>query len=282
MKALVFGRTGQVSLELQRFDGVVALDRSQADLGNPRACAAIVAASDADVVINAAAFTAVDLAESEAAMAYVVNCDAPAAMARAAAAGGKPFVHISSDYVFSGEGDRPWRECDPTVPCNVYGKTKRAGEQAVEAAGGQFALLRTSWVFSAHGKNFVRTMLRLASERSYLSVVEDQFGGPTAARDIATTCFAIASALHHGRGASGIYHYAGEPDTSWAEFAREIFRQANLPVVVEGIVTAQFPTPAHRPANSRLDCTRLREVFGIDRPDWRNALADTLTELKVC
>lgn len=281
MMALVFGRTGQVSLELQRFDGIVALDRCQADLGDPKACAAIVAASDADVVINAAAFTAVDLAESETAMAHVVNCDAPAAMARAAADRGKPFVHISSDYVFSGDGDRPWVESDPTVPSNMYGKTKRAGEQAIEAAGGQFVVLRTSWVFSAHGKNFVRTMLRLASERSHISVVEDQFGGPTAARDIAATCLAVATALHNGRGASGIYHYAGEPDTSWAEFAREIFRQADLPVVVKGIGTAQYPTPAHRPANSRLDCTRLRNVFGIDRPDWRKALTDTLTELKV-
>lgn len=280
MKTLVFGRTGQVALELQRFDGIVALNRAQADLRDPDACAAIVAATDADVVINAAAFTAVDLAESEADKAQVVNCDAPAAMARAAAARGKPFVHISSDYVFSGQGDRPWREDDRTGPPNVYGCTKLAGEQAIQAAGGVYAVLRTSWVFSAHGKNFVKTMLRLAAERSHLTVVNDQFGAPTAARDIAATCFAVATALHEGRGRSGIYHYAALPDTTWADFAREIFAQAGLPTVVEGIATSQFPTPAHRPANSRLDCTRIGEVFGVERPDWRTALTDTLSELK--
>ncbi len=281
MKTLVFGRTGQVAIELQQFGGVVALDRVQADLTNPEACAAIVRSSDADVVINAAAFTAVDLAESSFDIAQVVNCDAPAAIARAAAVDGKPFVHISTDYVFPGIGDRPWREEDGPNPQNVYGKTKLSGEQAIQDVGGVFAVVRTSWVFSAHGKNFVKTMLQLGATRNQLSVVDDQFGAPTPARNIAATCLAIGSALREGRGKSGIYHYAGQPDTTWADFAREVFSQAGRSTVVEGVATSQFPTTAKRPANSRLDCTRIHDVFGIDRPDWRAALKDTLTELKV-
>jgi dTDP-4-dehydrorhamnose reductase len=281
MKVLVFGKGGQVALELQKASAVVALDRTQADLTDPGACASIVTASDADVVINAAAYTAVDLAESDAATAKAINCDAPAAMARAAAATCKPFVHISTDYVFGLPGDRPWCEDDAKAPLNVYGQTKLMGEKSIQEVDGIYAILRTSWVFSAAGKNFVRSMLKLAADHNRISIVDDQFGGPTPARDLSKACLSVASQLFNGIGRSGAYHYAGLPDTNWAEFAREIFRQLDLPVVVDGIPSSAFATAARRPMNSRLDCSRIKDVFGIDRPDWRVALVEMLKELKV-
>lgn len=284
MRVLVFGTTGQVACALQRqcpgTVDLVQVGRSEADLTDPAACAAVIAQSQADVVINAAAYTAVDRAESEEALALTVNGAAPAAMARAAAVRRIPFLHISTDYVFDGGGRTPWQPHMPTGPLGAYGRTKLAGEQGVVAAGGTHAVLRTSWVFSAHGSNFVKTMLRLGHERDTLRVVEDQIGGPTAADDIARTLLHIAAEFHAGRGTSGIFHYSGRPDVSWADFAREIFRQAALDVTVTGIPSSEYPTPAMRPANSRMDCTTLAEAFGIPRPDWRASLTSVLAELK--
>ena len=280
MKTLVFGATGQVALELRRrMPAATFLSRADADLSNPAACATAIERSTADVVINAAAWTAVDKAETEEAEATVVNGEAPAAMARAAAAAGKPFLHVSTDYVFDGAGTRPWTPADATGPLGAYGRSKLAGEQGVQDAGGRFVILRTSWVFSAHGTNFVRTMLRLGKTRDQLSVVADQTGGPTAAGDIAAALTIMAQALHEGRSVSGIYHYAGAPDVTWADFAREIFRQAGLQVRVEDIPTSAYPTPARRPENSRMDCTGTETTFGIPRPDWRESLTQVLREL---
>lgn len=279
MRLLVFGKTGQVATELQRQADVTALGRDVADLSDPQACAAIVAEAEADVIINAAACTAVDKAESEEALATTINGDAPAAMARAAAARNIPLLQISTDYVFAGGGTRPWQPQDATGPLGAYGRSKRVGEEGVQAAAGPHAILRTSWVVSAHGANFVKTMLRLGAERDRLTIVADQIGGPTPAADIAATLLRMARQFQAGQGVSGVYHYAGAPDVSWADFARAIFDQAGLEVAVEDIPTSAYPTPAKRPANSRLDCSGLEQDYGIARPDWRAGLRDILKEL---
>lgn len=280
MRVLVFGQSGQVARELQRHAGVIALGRDQADLNDPAACAAMIAETEAEAVINAAAYTAVDRAETETKEAFRVNSEAPAAMADAAAKRGLPFVHISTDYVFDGTGTAPWGEEDCTGPMSVYGASKLAGEQGVRAAGGVHAILRTSWVVSSHGNNFVRTMLRLGAERETLNIVADQIGGPTPARAIAAALISMAEQLQDDPGKSGTYHFAGAPDTSWAGFAAEIFAQTALPCTVTEIPTSDYPTPATRPLNSRLDCTKVNTVFNLSRPDWRLGLAEILSELK--
>ena len=281
MKCLVFGQNGQVAKELARLKGdFVFLDRTRADLMDPNACAVAIANTDADAVINAAAYTAVDKAEEDEKRAYLINGAAPAAMARAAAAKGIPFVHISTDYVFEGGGEAPWCPSDPTGPLGVYGASKLEGEQGVIAAGGAYGILRTSWVFSSHGANFVKTMQRLAETRDHLTVVGDQIGGPTPAAGIAAACAAMAEQLKIDPNKAGIYHYSGSEDVSWADFAREIFRQGGNDVIVEDIPTSAFPTPAVRPSNSRLDCATTETVFGIRRPQWKAALAEVLKDLK--
>ncbi len=278
---LVFGRSGQVATELGRLaPDARFLGRDVADLTDAAACAALIRDSGCAAVINAAAHTAVDRAESEPDLARAINAAAPAAMAAACAALGVPFVHISTDYVFDGAGDRPRVETDPTGPLGVYGATKLAGEQGIAAAGGQWAVLRTSWVFSAHGANFVKTMLRLGAEREELRVVADQHGGPTPAADIAAACLTMARAMQADASRGGIYHFSGAPDTTWAGFAREIMAQAGLACRIADIASSDYPTPARRPANSRLDCAAIDRDFGIARPDWRAGLAKVLLELK--
>lgn len=282
MKILVFGQTGQVARELARRAPagvtITALGRAEADLSDPQRCADAIRSGSADAVINAAAWTAVDKAEAEEAAAHVVNAEAPGAMALACAETGRPFLHLSTDYVFDGAGVRPFQPGDPTGPLGAYGRTKLAGERAVARAGGAHLILRTSWVVSAHGSNFVKTMLRLGAERPVLRVVDDQVGGPTAAGSIADALFVCARALCDGA-TGGTHHFTGAPDVSWAEFARVIFRKAGLSTEVTGISTEDYPTPARRPLNSRLDGGSLKAAFGIDRPDWRADLDDILLEL---
>ena len=275
---LVFGKTGQVATELQAQAEVTALDRHAADLADPAACAAAIMAHRPDVVINAAAYTAVDRAESEPDLAQVINADAPGAMARACADLGIPFLHVSTDYVFDGGGTDPWQVNDPIAPLGVYGRTKAAGEQAVRDAGGTHAILRTSWVFSAHGNNFVKTMLRLSETRNALTVVDDQIGGPTPAGGIAAALLTMAQAMVAGQN-GGTFHYAGAPATSWACFARETFSAAGRDVTVTGIPTSEYPTPAARPLNSRLDCSLLETEFSITPPDWKSDLAKIVKDL---
>lgn len=280
MRVLVFGQTGQVARELARRcpAGVSArfLGRTEADLMDPAACARAIA--DCDAVINAAAWTAVDKAETEEAAATVVNGAAPAAMAATCAALGLPFLHISTDYVFNGTGEAPFRPDHPTAPLGAYGRSKLAGEQGVLAAGGQALILRTSWVVSAHGANFVKTMLRLGRERDSLNVVADQIGGPTPAAAIADALYTAANAMTQGA-PGGVHHFAGRPDTSWAGFAREIMARAGLACQIHDIPSSAYPTPAKRPLNSRLDCTGFTAAFGLARPDWRAGLDDILQEL---
>jgi dTDP-4-dehydrorhamnose reductase len=278
---LVFGKTGQVARELQRLADVTALGRDQADLTDPEACAAAIHAHAPAAVINAAAYTAVDKAESDEATAALVNGAAPGAMAQACADLGIPFVHISTDYVFDGSGDTPWRPDDPTGPLGAYGRTKLQGEDAVRRAGAAYAILRTSWVISAHGNNFVKTMLRLGAERDGLTVVGDQVGGPTAAADIARACLEISHQLAADPAKSGIYHFSGGPDVSWADFAREIFAQAGITCAVADIPSHDYPTPAARPENSRMDNTQTAVAFGLARPNWPASLADILKDFEV-
>ena len=286
LRLLVFGRTGQVATELMRLAGpnllMTALGRDEADLADPEACAAAVRGAEADAVVNAAAYTAVDRAEAEEDLATVINGAAPGAMARAAAARGLPFLHISTDYVFDGRKDGAWTEDDPPAPLGAYGRSKLAGERAVGQAGGPHVILRTAWVHAGHGQNFVRTMLRVGAARDRLTVVDDQRGGPTAAADIAAALVTVAHAFAAGRGVSGIFHYSGAPAVTWCGFAREIFARADwlrTPEIVP-IRTADWPTPAARPKNSVLDCTRIRDAYDIGQPDWRESLGPILAELR--
>ena len=279
MTILVFGETGQLARELAADETVTCLSRDQADLSNPAACAAAIRQAQPQAVINAAAYTAVDKAESDEALASVINGAAPGAMAATCADMGIPFVTVSTDYVFDGSGDAPWQPGDATGPLNAYGCSKLAGEEAVRAAGGAYAILRTSWVVSAHGNNFVKTMLRLGRERDRLTIVADQIGAPTPARDIAAACLAMARQLAEDAGKSGTYHLQGAPETSWADVARAIFAEANITCQVEDIPTTAYPTPAARPLNSRLDCASLEQTFGILQPDWRLGLRDILKDL---
>lgn len=278
---LVFGHSGQVAQELRLLvPDARFLDRGHADLTDPDACAAAIRSIRPRAVLNAAAYTAVDRAETDLETARLVNAEAPGKMAQAAAGLGVPFLHVSTDYVFAGSGDRAWREDDATGPLGAYGATKLAGEQAVAVAGGQWAVLRTSWVFSAHGANFVKTMLRLGAEREELGIVADQIGGPTPAAAIAGALVTMTRAMLEDGSKGGIYHFSGAPDVSWADFAAEIFLQAGLATRIRRIGTADYPTPAQRPLNSRLDCARIADDFGIQRPDWRDGLATVLSQLE--
>lgn len=277
---LVFGKNGQVATELQRDAKVTALGRAACDITQQGAIAEAIEAYRPSCVINAAAYTAVDRAQEDPTQAHLLNAVAPGAMAETCAKHGIPFLHISTDYVFDGRGTDAWKETDTPAPRNVYGHSKRAGEIAVAQAGGQWAVLRTSWVFSAHGQNFVKTMLRLAQSHDTLTIVSDQIGGPTPAADIAQSLLRMAQAMRDGH-AGGLYHFAGLPVVSWADFAREIFAASHQTVRVIDIPTTQYPTPAVRPMNSRLDCAKLTADFGITPPDWRIGLSAVLKELAI-
>ena len=277
---LVFGKTGQVARELQQLGTVMVLGREEANLSDPQPCAAAIKHHVPDAVVNAAAYTAVDKAEDEEAIATVINGDAPKAMAKACAELGIPFVHISTDYVFEGTGQAPWRPQDQTAPQNAYGRSKLAGETGIADSGGTYAILRTSWVVSAHGTNFIKTMLRLSETRDALNIVGDQIGGPTPARDIAMACLQIAAQLIQDPSKSGTYHFSGAPDMSWADFAKAIFDQSGKSVAVTHIPTTDYPTPAQRPLNSRMDCKTTEQAFGIERPDWVAGLKTILEDLE--
>jgi dTDP-4-dehydrorhamnose reductase len=278
---LVFGKTGQVATELQSQNDVIALGRDEADLSIPTICAEAIRRYKPRAVINAAAYTAVDKAESEENLANTINGDAPGAMASVCADLDIPFVQISTDYVFDGSGTAPWSVTDTPNPQNAYGRSKLKGEQAIKASGCAFAILRTSWVVSAHGNNFIKTMRRLSETRDRISVINDQVGGPTCAHDIAYACISIAEQLIRDPSKSGVYHYSGQPNVSWCQFANAIFEQMDCKTIVSPIATIEYPTPAVRPLNSRLDCSDTQNSFGIARPFWRNRLDKILRDLEV-
>jgi dTDP-4-dehydrorhamnose reductase len=276
---LVFGKTGQVARELQVQKNVIALGRDQADLSNPGVCVQAIKWYRPRAVINAAAYTAVDKAESEENLANTINGDAPGSMANACADLDIPLVHLSTDYVFDGSGTTPWSVTDTPNPKNAYGRSKFKGEQEIKASGCTYAILRTSWVVSAHGNNFVKTMHRLSEKIDHLTVVDDQIGGPTCSRDIAQTCISIAGQLISDPSKSGMYHYSGQPNVSWCQFANAIFDQIDCKTIASPIPTTEYPTPASRPLNSRLDCGVTKDTFGIARPLWQDGLEEILRDL---
>ncbi len=283
MKLLVFGENGQVAREIANAASIKEIDanflsRAKADFNDPACVAGIIAASDADVIVNAVAYTAVDKAERDVETAFRVNAETPGMIVAACAKRDLPLVHISTDFVFDGEARHPYTEkCSPN-PLSVYGASKLAGEKAVLGSSARVMILRTSWVFSAHGNNFVRTMLRLGAIRPELNVVADQIGGPTSARAIAGAILITAAQMKDGA-KGGLYHFQSAPQTSWAGFARAIFDAAGMETIVNDIPASDYPTPAKRPAYSVLDCAKIYADFGISVPDWREDLADVVQAL---
>lgn len=292
-RILITGKNGQVGHELQRalapLGELIALDRESLDLADADAIHAVLNERRPDIIVNPAAYTAVDKAESEPELAQAVNATAPAAMARWASEHDALLVHYSTDYVFNGRGDKPWREDDPADPQSVYGLSKWNGEQAVRAAAPRHLILRTSWVFGAHGGNFLKTMLRLAGERQELKVVADQIGAPTSAALIAdTTAQLIRRYLTDSEGCPfGTYHLVASGETSWHGYAQYLIGQAGklgfplalTPDAVHGIPTEAYPLPAKRPANSRLNCNKLKRDFGITLPAWQHGVDTVLASL---
>ena len=249
------------------------------NLSNPSSCYDAIKIHKPKAVINAAAYTNVDKAETEEEIATIINGNSPKVMAQACATLNIPLVHLSTDYVFDGTGDEPWQPKDVTKPQNAYGRSKKIGEDSIRSVGATYCILRTSWVISSHGTNFVKTMLNLSEKHNTLSVVADQVGGPTPAKDVARACLQIVEQLKHDPSKSGTYHFNGAEDVSWADLATEIFQQTRRSIEVFPIPTCDYPTPAARPLNSRLGCSKTGEVFFINRPDWRIGLNDILTEL---
>jgi dTDP-4-dehydrorhamnose reductase len=289
MRILITGTSGQVGGALRRViqGELICPTRAEFDLSRPDGLPAALHAMKPDLILNPAAYTAVDKAEDEPELAMTINGDAPGAIARWAAAHRVPMVHFSTDYVFDGSGDRPWREDDAVGPLSAYGRSKLAGEQAVLAAGGAHLVVRTAWVYAAEGANFMRTMIRLAREREVLKVVSDQFGTPTSAATIAATILRIleqagANPADAFARANGRIHVTNSGHASWHGFASRIIEGVRSRGVslktgeVVPIATAEYPTKAVRPANSRLDLTRLGEVYGIVPPDWEHALDSEL------
>ena len=287
-RVLVLGADGQLGRELRRVRvpqdiTLLFAGRSEIDI-NSKASVDALTAIKPDAVINAAAYTAVDKAESEPELAFAINRDAPALLAREAAKLGAPLLHISTDYVFSGEKSDLYVEGDVKQPLNVYGRSKSEGEDAVLSRHAGALILRTSWIHSPFGTNFVKTMLRLGETRDEVRVVADQVGRPTAAGDLAATCLAlVARQLVGDAGAKGALHFANAGKASWADFAEAIFAETTSrgrkPVTVTRIVTADYPTPARRPANSLLDTSKIENEFGIVPRPWRTALSECVVEL---
>ena len=295
MNILLFGKNGQVGWELQRslsvLGAVTALDFDSTDhcgdFAQPEAVADTVRALRPDVIVNAAAHTAVDKAESEPDFALLLNATTPGAVAQEAARLGALLVHYSTDYVFDGSGDRPWVETDTPAPLSVYGRTKLEGEQLIQQSGCQHLILRTSWVYAARGGNFAKTMLRLAQERERLTVIDDQWGAPTGADLLAdVTAHAIRHVRQHPQD-GGLYHCVAAGETNWNLYAKYVLAHASQaqPAIkikateVAPVPTSAFPTPARRPHNSRLDCTRLQTTLGLQLPHWQQGVARMLNEI---
>tara|TARA_R110000782_G_scaffold78293_3_gene155893 strand:+ start:78119 stop:78997 length:879 start_codon:yes stop_codon:yes gene_type:complete len=287
-RILVTGRDGQVARSLaQRNQGheMIFAARPEMDLADPDSIRGAIRHARPDYIISAAAYTAVDKAESEADLAMLINGAAPGIIGQAAAELGVPVLHLSTDYVFDGSSEYPYRPEDPVAPLGAYGRSKLAGEQALAAAGAHYAIIRTAWVYSPFGSNFVKTMLRLAETRDEIAVVADQIGCPTSAFDIADMLLSIVSrwTRQPGLGLDRTYHYAGRGQASWAEMARAIFAlsadMGGPSARVKEITTAEYPTAASRPANSRLNCADMENVFDMELRDWHSALETVVRQI---
>ncbi|MCF7536970.1 dTDP-4-dehydrorhamnose reductase [Pseudomonas petrae] len=287
LRILISGQQGQVSHSLQQrlqnMGELIVLGRDQLDLSQPESIRPMVRDIKPDLIINAAAHTAVDQAESEPDLAFAINATSPGVFAEEAAALGIPLIHYSTDYVFDGSKQSAWVESDTPNPLGVYGSSKLAGERAIAAAGGQHLILRTSWVYSLTGRNFLLTMQRLLQEREKLSIVADQIGAPTWAGTIAASTGALIERWREGApGAWGVYHLTASGETSWFGFAEAIGQQlinSGKPcAVLEPIASSAYPTPAARPLNSRLDCSRLQREWGVSQPDWHDTLLECLAQ----
>lgn len=282
---LILGARGQLGVELQNaLSGageVTALDRSGCDLSDPSGIRSAIRATHPDVILNAAAYTAVDRAESEPDLAMRINGDAPGILAEEAKKTNALLIHYSTDYVFDGSKCGPWGENDRVHPLNVYGLTKLEGERRIQQTGGRYLIFRTSWVFSSHGQNFLRTMLRLGQERDKLSIVSDQKGAPTSAAALATATRSVVAGNPDAE-KPGIYHMTCAGETTWFGFAQAIFAKTTAAKpwpLVTGIASSEYPTPAHRPANSVLSNQKLKTAFGIELPSWELALNAELQKL---
>lgn len=285
MKILIIGANGQLGRELQRTVpsewGVTAIDTADCDITDSVAVATLIDGLRPDAVVNCAAYTAVDQAETERETADAVNWLAVENLARAAATAGAALVHISTDYVFDGESCTPYRESDPTAPINHYGAGKLRGEQAIAESGCRGITIRTQWLYSPYGKNFVKTMLRLATHQREVRVVADQHGCPTAADDLAAAIVAILPDVVADNTLRGeVFHFASRGEATWCEFAEEIFRVAECDCRAVAITTDDYPTAARRPRNSVLDCTKIYERFGVEQPDWRESLRRNIERIK--
>jgi len=271
---LVFGKTGQVGSALAKKSNVMALGRDEANLENPQECCDAIIKHSPDAVINAAAFTAVDEAESQPHLAGQINGIAPGYMARACAALQIPLIHLSTDYVFAGEGDHAYQPDDQTAPLNAYGKSKLQAENLIENSGCVYGIIRTSWVFSYQGKNFLKTMLTLSENVAEISVIDDQYGGPTPALALADAALNMAYGLIERPQLAGIYHLSGKPDVSWYDFAEEILRSHSKKIQLHSVSTKDYKSKVRRPKNSRLNCDSTASTFNIKRPSWRDFLRE--------
>lgn len=276
---LCFGKNGQLSRELSKSDSVINVGRNEVNLLHSKACEEIIYKYKPVAVINAAAYTAVELAEEEIEKAYAINAYAPGSMARACADLNIPFVHISTDFVFNGSGNSPWKEEDAVDPLNVYGKTKALSENLVLNTGGRNVILRTSWVFSPFGKNFLKTILKASVSKSSLKIVYDQIGGPTPAADLAEAVIHILNVMNEENKA-GIYHFAGAPYTNWADFAEIIVSEAGKDMVIEKIKSTDYQSQVIRPINSRLNCEKFVREFQYPLPCWNEGIKNTLNQMK--
>jgi dTDP-4-dehydrorhamnose reductase len=281
VKILLFGSTGQVGSSFLGKAEIETVNRSEANLENPISCFEKILESKPDLVINTAAFTSVDMAEEQIDLVTLVNGIAPVEMSKAAASLKIPFIHLSSEYVFSGVGQAPWCPTDSMAPLNAYGRSKQMAENGIKLVGGVHVILRTSWVFSVHNNNFVKKILKLAKSNNNLSVVSDQIGGPTAAEDISEAILKIGKMIIKNKTLSGTYHYSGQEDITRANFAREILSQAGEETVVTDVLSSKFRPNAERPLNSRLDCSKTFDTFGVERPDWKHGLHNVLGSLGV-
>tara|TARA_X000000950_G_scaffold287696_1_gene401116 strand:- start:1555 stop:2409 length:855 start_codon:yes stop_codon:yes gene_type:complete len=278
---LVFGKNGQIGNELSRYDENICLSREDCDFVNINSFKNLIKKFSPSGIINTAAYTNVDGAEEEQDLAYEINSTAPKKLAEACASFKIPLIHISTDYVFDGTNLDLYKEDDATYPLSIYGNSKLLGEQNILMSGAQAIILRTSWVFSSHGKNFLKTMINLSHERESLEIINDQIGAPTSAKSVAYACMKIIHKMIEDKNLSGVFHFSGKPNATWAEFAKEIFKTAKIDIEISHIKTSEFPSKALRPLNSRLNCNKLFNKTGIKQSFWKEELIKVLNEMGI-